>query len=130
MIIGEPLYDENGNLNENGGIELDISSYVKEIRDGEGNVINTRSVPTYDTNASEAMTRATIHKQFKAPALTLSIDEKEHCACDISAQMSVSMRIAIGIIHGELQYVYQTVNPTLDLKTTFALYAKIEKEKR
>lgn len=130
LIIGEPLYDENGNLNENGGIELDISSYVKEIRDGEGNVINTRSVPTYDTNASEAMTRATIHKQFKAPALTLSIDEKEHCACDISAQMSVSMRIAIGIIHGELQYVYQTVNPTLDLKTTFALYAKIEKEKR
>lgn len=130
LIIGEPLYDENGNLNENGGIELDISSYVKEIRDGEGNVINTRSVPTYDTNASEAMTRATIHKKFKAPALTLSIDEKEHCACDISAQMSVSMRIAIGIIHGELQYVYQTVNPTLDLKTTFALYAKIEKEKR
>ena len=132
LTIGEPLYDEAGNLNENGGVEIDITSYVKEIRDGNGNVVSTRGIPTYDMNAAEAITRAAIplSKKFKTPKLTLSMDDEKHCACDISAQMSVGMRLAIGIIHGETQYVYQTVNPTLDITTTFAIYGKYEKEKR
>lgn len=130
LTIGEPLYDEAGNLNENGGVEIDITSYVKEIRDGNGNVVSTRGVPTYDMNAAEAITRAVYNKKFTTPKLTLSMDDENHCACDISAQMSVGMRLAIGIIHGETQYVYQTVNPTLDIKTTFAIYGKYEKEKR
>lgn len=132
LIIGEPLWDENGNLNEDGGIELDISSYVKEIRDGDGKVVSTRSIPTYDMNATEAMTRAAMHltKTLKAPKITLSLDDEKSCACDVSAQMSVGMKMAIGIIHGEVQYVYLNVNPALDLTTNFALYGKLEKEKR
>ena len=129
LTIGEPLYDEAGNLNEDGGVEIDITSYVKEVRDGNGNVVSTRGVPTYDMNAAETITRAVKHKNFST-TLTLSMDDDQHCACDISADMNVGMRLAIGVIHGETQYVYQTVNPKIDITTTFALYGKFEKEKR
>ena len=131
LTIGEPLYDDDGNLNPGGGVDIDISSYVKEVRDGEGNVVNTRSLPNYEMNATERLnTRAVGHSSFTTPALTLSMDDGSHCSCDVSAKMSVGMRLAIGVIHGELQYIYQTVNPKLEMKTTFGLYGKYEVEKR
>jgi hypothetical protein len=135
LVIGEPLYDSEGNLNPDGGIDIDIASYVKEIRDADGNVISSYEVPTYDMNFAETMarnsaTRASVSHTYTPPALTLSMDDESHCTCDITAQMKLGVRIAIGAIAGELQYVYTTVNPQLDLKTTFGLYGKVEKSKR
>ncbi len=131
LTIGDPLYDDDGNLNPEGGVDIDISSYVKEVRDGEGNTVSTRSPTGYEMNAAEGMrTRAVGHSSFTTPALTLSIDDGNHCTCDVSSKMTVNMRLAIGIIHGELQYIYQTVNPKLEMKTTFGLYGKYEIEKR
>lgn len=135
LTIGEPLYDEDGNLQPDAGVDIDISSYVREIRDGDGKVLSTRTVPTYDTNVSEAMdrmssTRATVSHTYNPPALTLSADDGSHCTCDVTAQMSLGVRLAVGVIAGELQYVYTTVNPKLSLKTTFGLYGKAEWSKR
>ncbi len=135
LVIGEPLYDSEGNLNPDGGIDLDIASYVKEIRDADGNVISSYEVPTYDMNFVETMarntaTRGSVSHTYTPPALTLSMDDGSHCTCDVSAQMSLGVRIAIGAFAGELQYIYTTVNPKLDLKTTFGLYGKVEKSKR
>ena len=135
LVIGEPLYDAEGNLNPDAGVDVDISSYIKEIRDGEGNLVSTRSIPTYDTNTAEALTRSapkrgTARHTYTAPPLTLSMDDGDHCTCDVSAQMSLGVRIAVGVIAGELQYIYTTVNPKLKLKTTFGLYGKVEKSKR
>lgn len=135
LVIGEPLYDAEGNLNPDAGVDIDISNYVREIRDGDGNLVSTRAIPTYDSNTAEAITRSASKRAprthtYTAPPLTLSMDDGEHCTCDVSAQMSLGIRIAAGVIGGELQYIYTTVNPKLKLKTTFGLYGKVEKQKR
>lgn len=135
LTIGEPLYDEAGNLNPNGGVDIDISSYIREIRDGEGNILSSRAVPTYDTNVADAMarrtsTRASSSHTYCPPALTLSAEDGNHCSCDVTAQMTIGMRIAAGAFAGELQYIYTTVNPKLSLKTTFGLSGKAEWSKR
>lgn len=136
LTIGKPLYDDAGNLQEDGGIDIDLAPYVKEIveRDEDGNVINRlpqRQVPTYDMNATEAMTRALVGRPtYSFPSLTISMDDQKHCSCEVSAKGTLKMRIAVGIIHGELQYVYTTCNPLFELSTKFSLYAKMEKDKR
>lgn len=132
LTIGGPLFNSDGNLNPDCGVDIDISSYIREIRDEEGNVISTQGLPSYRTNAVEVMTRGggVGRVSFSTPDLTLSMDDQSHCTCDVSAKMSVSMRVAIGIIGGELQYIYTKVNPSLQLKTTFGVYGKYEYTKR
>lgn len=132
LTIGKPMFDADGNILEEAGVELDLGSYLKEIRDGEGNVVATlpNRLPTYDMNAAEAMSRAPAHRTFTSPKLSLDLEASEHAVCNIEAQMSFKMRLAIGVMQGELQYIYQTVNPHLDLTATFALLRKFEKERR
>ena len=127
----EPKFDTNGELIEDGGIEFDISPYVKELveRDQNGNVLSRTAIhprSSYEMNVAERMTRGTVSHTYKTPPLTLTMDDKSHCSCEVTAQASIPMRLAIGVKQGELQYVYLTVNPNFDLKTTFALYHKFE----
>ena len=125
LTIGTPLFDSEGNLTEDGGIELDIAPYVKEIveKDENGNVI-TRSlqhqIPTYDMNISDQITRASVTHTYEPPALTLNMEDG-NCSCDVTTNAYLTVRIAIGVIAGELQYVYTTCNPKFKMKTAFSL---------
>ena len=136
LTIGKPLYDEQGNLQEDGGIEIDIASYVKEIveKDENGQVVNRiaqQALPTYDMNVADQITRAhPVSWSYEPPALTLSMDDGNHCSCEVSTQAHLKMRLAIGVIAGELQYIYTTCNPKFDLTTKFALYGKYENASR
>jgi len=135
LTIGTPLYDSEGNLQEDGGIELDLAPYIKEIeeKDENGNVVNRspqHQIPTYDMNVADQMTRGSVSHTYEPPALTLSMDDGKHCSCEVSAKAHIKVRIAIGIIAGELQYIYTTCNPKFDLTTKFSLYEKYEGTRR
>lgn len=135
QIGQEPTLDANGNIIEDKGLDLDISPYVSEIveKDEHGVIISRMPIShpaNYDTNAAEGLTRAIGNHTYNLPQVSVSMDDGSHCSCDVSAKMKVPTRLAIGIMQGELQYIYLTVNPQLDLKTSFALYGKYEKSKR
>lgn len=130
LTIGKPLFDSEGNLDEDAGVELDLAPYVKEIvvRDENGHVISRspqHPVPTYDMDIADRTTRASVTHTYEPPALTLSM-EKGHTSCEVSTNAYLTMRIAIGVIAGELQYVYTTCNPKFKVKTTFSLAAGAE----
>ena len=127
----EPKYGDNGEVIEEGGVEFDISPYVKEIveKDQNGNIMSRTAVhsrSSYEMNVAERMTRGSVSHTYTTPPLALTMDDQNHCSCEVSAQASIPTRLAIGVKQGELQYIYLTVNPNFDLKTTFALYAKAE----
>lgn len=127
----EPKYGTNGEVIEEGGIEFDISPYVKEVveKDQNGNVLSRTAVhprSSYEMNVAETLTRASVSHTYKTPPLSLTMDDESHCSCEVTAQASIPTRLAIGVKQGELQYIYLTVNPNFDLKTTFALYKKFE----
>ena len=134
LTIGTPLFDSQGNLTEDGGVELDISSYVKEIveMDENRNIIKRmpqHPVPTYDMNAAERITRAPRALTYEPPALTISMEDGQ-CACEVTTNTYLTMRLAIGVIGGELQYIYTTCNPKFKMNTSFSLAVGGEKEVR
>lgn len=134
LTIGKPLFDSEGNLDEDAGVEIDIAPYVKEIveKDENGQVINRsrqHPVPTYEMGISDRMTRASVTHTYEPPALTLSM-EKGSCTCDVTTNAYLTMRIAIGVIAGELQYVYTTCNPKFKMKTKFSISAGASGEVR
>ena len=135
FVVGEePTFDENGNLLEDRGQEFDITPYVKEIveKDDNDNILSRSAIypqASYEMNAGEQLTRAT-SRCFTTPPMTLTMDDNKHCACEVSTKAKINTRLAVRAMDGKLQYIYLTVSPTFDLKTTFSLYAKMEKKKQ
>ena len=135
QIGSEPTLDAEGNIIEDKGMEFDIAPYVSEIveKDEHGVIISRTPVShhaNYDTNVAESLTRSTINHTYNVPPLTISMDDGSHCSCEVTTKIKLPTRLAIGIMQGELQYIYLTVNPQIDLKTSFALYGKYEKTTR
>ena len=131
---GEPLYDDAGNYQENGGIELDIASHVSAIRDAEGNSIPF-SVSADGTlllaqeGVEQAFQSATKAKNwshtFTPPKAALKFSQ-DNAEVSFGAQLSLSARVAVGMIQGELQYVYFTAQPVFNLSADFVLKAELD----
>ena len=134
QIGTQPTLGPDGEILDDGGVEIDLAPYVKEIveTDEDHHVLSRmplRPQNPYEMNVAEGLTRTIINHTYNPPPLSMTMDDDNHCSCEVSTQAHLAVRIAIGIIHGELQYIYFTVNPTFDIKTAFALYAKFEKSK-
>lgn len=131
QIGSEPVVDAEGNLIEDGGVEFDISPYVKEIveMDEQHNIISRckpHTPATYEMNAAERFTRGMANHTYQLPGVTLTMDDGNNSSCEVSARASIPLRLAVGVKQGELQYIYVTVNPNFSIKTTFTLSAKKE----
>ena len=125
--FGGDMFDAEGNLIEDGGLELDMGNYLSEVRDVEGNAVPfTRradgSIAFSAGDIADVLTKAiySVEKNISSPPLSLSYSSGA-CTASLGAVMNVGMRAACKIDHGELQYVNFTFHPTLDLNVDFAL---------
>lgn len=125
--FGGDMFDAEGNLIEDGGLELDMGNYLSEVRDVEGNAVPfTRradgSIAFSAGDIADVLTKAiySVEKNISSPPLTLSYSSGA-CTASLGAVMNVGMRAACKIDHGELQYVNFTFHPTLDLNVDFTL---------
>lgn len=129
LIAGEPLYDEEGKLREDGGIELDLASFVKSIKDADGNEIPFSVDPSgqlcfADEDVERMLdapgTKAILRKTFSPPKMTLNHAEK-NAEVSFGAKLSLSVKMAAGMVGGELQYIHFTANPVFELSAGFVL---------
>ena len=125
-----------GKDEEYGGEDLDISSYITDILDSEGNSIPFSVSPSgailfsneATMNIPGIETKASASKNLSFPGLSLNIKEANAEAV-FGAQLNLNMKYAIGIIGGEAQYVHFTVNPVLNLSAGFKLKAEFTLDK-
>ena len=130
LTVGTPLYDDDGALHEDGGIELDLSSYVKSITDQDGNAIPFSVSPDgqllFGEAETEALlglapdTKAIMTKTWTLPKMSFKHSEK-NAEVAFGAQLSINTKFAIGIMQGEMQYVHFTANPVFKLSADFTL---------
>lgn len=134
LKIGDPIYNEQGEYQEDGGIELDLTGYIKEIVDEDGNSIDFRYGPNgellFGDEAVEQMvkagTRASVNNMPDLNLPPLSICAKGNNAeATFTPQVTTKVKTAIGSFDGELQYIYLNVSPKFTLDASFLVKAGI-----
>ena len=129
LVAGTPLYDEQGNLLEDGGFEID-ASYIESIVDQKGNPvefgINDNGELVFDEEATGQMlaTKAVVNHTFTSPSLSKTL-EGRGCEMTVGARMSLGMKAALGIVYGEFQYIHMVCNPKIEINASFSIKGEV-----
>ncbi|MEE3375386.1 MAG: hypothetical protein VZR22_01635 [Candidatus Cryptobacteroides sp.] len=132
LQIGEPLYDESGNLQEEGGVELDLASHIVSIVDEEGNTIPFNATKGGVIQFSEDAAASLLglpetkiaHKTYSFPGLSLK-HSGDNAECSLGAQLSLKTKLAVRSMQGEMQYVHFTMDPEFKFNAEFVLKGEV-----
>ena len=129
--FGGEMFDGEGNLIEDAGLELDIPNYLKEVIDTEGEPVAYTVTPegTIAFSAEDTeriLTRAilTADKSITLPGLKTSYSG-DYCSATLGAELTIGMKAACKIDRGELEFVHFTFNPSLKLDAEFSITKKL-----
>lgn len=138
VTVGDPVLDESGVILDDGGIPLDLASHLSEVLDAEGNPVqfgvdNNGKVVFSESDMAQmlgaALTKAKVGTvKYNPPKVSFKY-AKDNGEVYFGAQMTLDTRLAVGIIQGELQYLYLTANPVFELSADFVLKAEWTWEK-
>lgn len=129
LIVGTPLVGSDGSIIEDGGIELDLSSSLRSIKDADGNDISFALTPggeiLFSQDETSQMlasmsTKGQMHKTFSPPKVSLK-HSKANAEVSFGAQLTLATKLALGIMQGELQYVHFVAEPEFNLSADFTL---------
>lgn len=139
LIVGEPLIDGNGEIDENGGVPLDITSYISSIVNEQGEEMSYAVSRSGEILLSEEMvadmygldTKAVMKHKFISPTLSLN-SKGENVEIAVGGSISLDTRVAIRYMQGEFQYMQFTVTPEIEfsLGTTLKMDGNVERNVR
>ena len=129
LDIGSKMFDEEGNPIEDAGLEIDLSEYLSEVTDAEGNPVefsrNSDGEIVFDGEAVEnIMSKAVTRKTFNTPKMGMYYSDKGY-ESSISAYLTIAMTSAIKIYDGELDYIHYNFRPTLNITSSFSLKSEL-----
>ncbi|MCQ2138510.1 MAG: fimbrillin family protein, partial [Bacteroidales bacterium] len=125
LVAGTPLYDEAGNELKDGGFEIDASQ-IESIVDRYGNPVefslDGRGDLVFDAQTTGRLlaTRAAVNHTFTTPSLSKTL-EGRGCEMTVGARMSLGMKAALGIVHGEFQYIHMVCKPKIEINASFSI---------
>ena len=136
IILGGEMFDAEGNEIEKGGADLDIGSYLSEIRDADGNAVPFSVTPDGTIclaadDMANVLTKATIStsKDVSLPGLKVNYSGS-NCSANLGATLNIGMKAAVKVEQGEVDFVHFTFHPKLDLHADFNISASISKSKQ
>lgn len=137
LEYGAQLFDSEGEIIEDAGEELDLASYLSEVRDADGNAIqysisDQGQIMLSDDVFEEALTKAItkLDRSISSPKLSMTItDDSKVCEATLGAKVTINMKAGIKVEDGELQWVHFMFNPQIKLSGNFAIKGAGSKSK-
>lgn len=139
IVVGEEMVDGSGEIDEENGVPLDISDYVKSIVDESGNERYFSTDASGRITLSEAELQSMVDVATKAnkahshtfhsPQLSGNL-KSDNAELAIGASMAFNTRLALGVMQGELQYVYLTVNPQITVSESLTIKSEVSLDKK
>lgn len=127
LNFGTEIYDAEGKFMEGGGAELDLSSYLSEVVNADGESVPYSVSPSGQIMLSnevveEALTRAMVKAGTTLTTPTLKIECKsDKVEGSMGLNVSVGIRAGLKIEEGELQWVHVSLNPKVNFAASYTL---------
>lgn len=130
MKAGEPLISETGEIIEDGGIRLNLASYVSSIKDGDGKALDFSVADDRILLSEETIeemfgvrTKSVKRDNFSSPKLSLNRKEP-NLEVSVGGFLSLDTRLAVRFMQGEFQYMQFTVTPEITTSLSAVLKAE------
>lgn len=115
LVIGGTLYNEDGSVQEGGGLDLNLPHYLERIETPDG-----QELPFDIEGDEEAETKAVGTGSYTSPRLRVYL-KGESGEASLGVQLQLNTKLSVGVFEGSTHYVHFNVNP----KATFSLTSKL-----
>lgn len=133
LELGKPMYDADGTFHEDAGVPLDFNGKLSKIVDMRGKSVDFSISPTGEIVLDEEAVAQMLDVDTRAVSRThnMSVSTPNFSICasgdnaeaNFSPQLQTSIRTAIGVIDGELQYICTRMEPVFNFESSFTLKA-------
>ncbi len=115
LVIGGTLYNEDGSVQEGGGLDLNLLNYLERIETEDGEEL------PFDIEEEEPDTKAVASSSYTTPRLRVYLKKEGLGEVSLGVQVQLNTKLSIGVFDGTTHYVHFNVNP----KATFSLNSKL-----
>ena len=117
LVIGGTLYNEDGSVQEGGGLEMNLLNYLERIETDSGEEL------PFDVEGDEedSDTKAAATASYKTPRLRVYLRKEGLGEISLGIQLQLNTKLSVGVFDGTTHYVHFNVNP----KSTFSLNSKL-----
>ncbi len=127
LSIGEqPIYNADGTINEEGGVAVDLASYITGIKTINGEIVPfTRSGSTLNMSVPVDLPLLTRAKSFNTStnfpnvSYTFKGADTTNLTVKVGVQLSMAMHISAEVYDGELLYIHSRIDPTATYNIEF-----------
>lgn len=138
LTVGSEIFDAEGNVIPDAGIDLDLASYLESITDESGNpipfslgasgqILLGGDYAAEGDDLDEPETKGKWVGTFSAPKLFFK-HEKPNAEVSFGAQLKLGTKVSFCVADGELQYLHLNINPYFELGAEFVLKAEVSHE--
>ncbi len=139
--VGEPVFDEEGKVKMESGMEMDGTRHLSRILDADGNEVPFHITPdgrigfdedvinrySLEEETGKPATRSVVSKTVSLPNATHTFDHPDSClSVTVGAQMTLGLRFGMGAVSGSLQWMNLPVNLVVEFPVTFSAAKKLQ----
>ncbi|MDD3908747.1 MAG: hypothetical protein PHN86_02170 [Proteiniphilum sp.] len=122
LSLGEPIWNEDGTMNEEGGVKLDLGAYLSRVETPDGEAVSfTRNGSQIELGLAATRASGKKNYNFSTGEMSFTLEPGDNSEIDISASMDLSMRLLVGIFNKKLHYFHASISPDIQLSADMTI---------
>jgi len=127
LSLGEAIWNEDGSLNEEGGIELELGAYLSRVETPDGEAVGfTRSGSQIELSMPSTRASGRKNYNYSSGNMSFTLEPGDNSEIDVSASMDISMRLLVGIFDKKLHYFHASISPDIQLSADMTVQVEAD----
>lgn len=127
LSLGEPIWNEDGTMNEEGGVKLDLGAYLSRVETPDGEAVSfTRSGSQIELSIPSTRASGRKNYNYSSGNMNFTLEPGDNSEIEVSASMDISMRLLVGIFDKKLHYFHASISPDIQLSADMSIQVEAD----
>ncbi|MDD3625232.1 MAG: hypothetical protein PHT17_06560 [Proteiniphilum sp.] len=127
LSLGEPIWNEDGSLNEEGGVELELGAYLSRVETPDGEAVSfTRNGSQIELSMPATRAGGRKNYNYSSGNMNFTLEPGDNSEIEVSASMDLSMRLLVGIFDKKLHYFHASISPDIQLSADMSIQVEAD----
>ncbi len=127
LSLGEPIWNEDGSLNGEGGVELELGAYLSRVETPDGEAVSfTRNGSQIELSLPTTRASGRKNYNYSSGNMSFTLEPGDNSEIEVSASMDLSMRLLVGIFDKKLHYFHASISPDIQLSADMTVQVEAD----